>query len=121
MLNVQPGGPGAFEAIVEPWLELDGVKTAALASTDGLLIAAAGVYDREIEALAANCATVLAAARGLADNSQAPPRMITIDTAGQGIILAPLGRELFLIIAGQRAVLLLAGNSGLSGLMPRQG
>lgn len=120
MPRARPDGPGSFEAIIEPWLDLPGVTAAVLASTDGLLIAAAGRHGRETEALAADCASVLAAAGGLfSEAGQARPRLIAIETAGRGVILAPLGRELFLIITGQAAILRLAGDRDLYRLALR--
>lgn len=115
------GGQGSFEAIIEPWLELGGVTGAALASTDGLLIAAAGNHGGEAEALAADCAAVLAAAGGVfSETGQERPRLVAIEKAGRGIIIAPLGRELFLIIAGEAALLRLTGGQRLYGLALRQ-
>lgn len=112
MQNSRPAGaPEAFEAIVEPYLALEGVTGALLASADGLIIAVTGTTARDAEALAANCATVLAAAGNIANEAGArQPRLVTVELDGRGLILAPLGRELFLIITGNSGILSLAGS-----------
>lgn len=101
---------GDMEAIVTPYLDIEGVTAAALVSNDGLLVAAAG--DRvDLEAAAAIAATTLASADGLAGElAGVRPRLVSLDLDGLGLVLAPLTGELFLLLLGTSAILGLSGH-----------
>jgi predicted regulator of Ras-like GTPase activity (Roadblock/LC7/MglB family) len=98
--------------IIDPYLELEGVESAALASREGFLVAASGNGDRNFESLAAHAASMLAIAKELAaETGQQAPKVISLNLGSRGIILAPLNKELFLILTGDRAILDLTGES----------
>lgn len=108
------GEPRAIEKIIDSYLDIDGVTVAALVSADGLIVASAGSDEYDLEAFAAIAATVLSSARGLANEDGAGvPRLITLDLNRRGLILAPLAGDLFLLIAGDRRILSLAGSGAI--------
>lgn len=103
------------DADLESYLGIEGVTAAALASADGLVVAAAGNRKLDLEALAVHGASVLSSARGLArDAGINTPRFIALDLIERAVILAPLNNELFLILTGSRRILSLPADSSLS-------
>ncbi len=93
--------------IVSPYLDIGPVLAAALVSTDGLLVAAAG-GGVDLEALAAHSASALAATSALAAELGGPPRLLSLETGNRGLILAPLTKDVFLALAGKRSIMSLA-------------
>ena len=91
-----------MEAIVEPYLEIEGVVAAALVSTDGLRVAAAGGAGLDIEALAAYAASIMSSAVGLAQELETDlPSSLALDFPGRHLILAPVNEDLFLLLASE--------------------
>lgn len=102
------------DADLESYLDIEGVTAAALASADGLVVAAAGDRELDLEALAVHAAAALSSARGLAsDAGIRAPRFIALDLVERAIILAPLTDELFLVITGGRRILSLPAESNV--------
>lgn len=98
-----------LEGIVSPYLDIEGVTAAALVSTDGLLVTIAGGKELDMEGLAAHAASTLSATSGLAaELGGRLPRLITLDFDRQGLILAPLTSEVFLLLVGTITILALA-------------
>ena len=97
----------SLEQIVSPYLEITGVRAAALVSTDGLLVAAVGGWEFDLEAVASHAAAVLSSVTGLATELGGFPRIFSCDLTGQGLILAPLTDEVFLALWGGTNILAL--------------
>jgi predicted regulator of Ras-like GTPase activity (Roadblock/LC7/MglB family) len=95
-----------MKELIEPYLELTGVDAAAIVSQEGFLVASTGNSSaEEFEALAAHAASILSFAGELAlEMGQRGPRLVTIDLGSQGMILAPLNSEMFLILSGGRKI-----------------
>lgn len=103
-------GAGAIEEIVKPYLAIEGVSAVALVSADGLLVVSAGDNSLDLEALAANAATALSSTMGMAAGGPNNiPRFIAVDLSDRGLILAPLSKELLLVLAGDPSILAYAG------------
>ncbi|RJQ45675.1 MAG: hypothetical protein C4534_04025 [Gaiellales bacterium] len=91
-----------LEATIAPYLEIDGVEAALLASNDGLLVAAMGGGGLNLEAIAAYAATTISAADELsAQLDSGQRRTVTLGVAGRGLIIAPVTDDILLIIVGQ--------------------
>ena len=102
------------DADLESYLGIEGVTAAALASADGLVVAAAGDHEFDLEALAVHGAAALSSARGLArDGGIKSPRFIALDLVEKAVILASLNDELFLVLTGGRRILSLPAESSL--------
>ena len=99
---------GSLTKIISPYLVIEGVTTAALVSTDGLLVTVAGGEEIDMQALAAHSASALAVINVLAEELGGPPRILSLEVSRQGLILAPLTKEVFLALAGDPAILSLA-------------
>ncbi len=94
-----------MESLVAPYLDLEGVEAAALVSTDGFTVAAAG-SGIDFDALGAHAAALLATARELAaEMEQQPPKALSIDLGRRGLVVAPIDNEVFLVLAGSALVL----------------
>lgn len=91
-----------LETIVEPYLEIPGVTTAALVSTDGLLVAFAGEESLDLEAIAAYAATTISAADELSSQLESGKRrVVTLDLPDHGLIIAPVTDDVLLVLVGQ--------------------
>lgn len=102
------------DADLESYLGIEGISAAALASADGLVVAAAGDRELDLEALAVHGAAAMSSAKGLArDAGVKAPRFITLDLVERAVILAPLSDELFLILTGGHRILSLAAGGSL--------
>ena len=100
-MNRQANNSHSLDRVLTPYLELDGIDAAMLVSTDGLLIAAAGTHEFDIEALAAYSATALSAAIGLAEELETRlTGSVTLDLHSAHLTLAQLSADLFLILVG---------------------
>jgi len=85
--------------IVVPYLQIDGVITAALVSAEGLPVAAAGSTEVSVEVLAAYAGAAMSAAVELAGELEMQtPRILTLDFSGRALILAPVTNEIFLLL-----------------------
>lgn len=99
--------PRPMDAIVAPYLEIDGVVAAALVSTEGLGVASAGGEDLDLEALAAYAASFMASAVDLAGElGTGLPSSLALDFPGRHLILAPVNEDLFLLLACERGGIL---------------
>lgn len=96
-----------MKELIEPYLELNGVDAAAMVSQEGLLVASTGNSSpKDFEALAAHAASILSLAGELAlEMGQRAPNTVSVDLGDRGMILAPLNREMFLILTGNRKIL----------------
>ncbi len=95
----------SLEQVLSPYLEISGVNTASLVSSDGLLVASAGGAGLNLEALAARAALLAAATAELSSELGGRPRILALDNDGVGIILAPLTSDLLLVIVGTTKIL----------------
>lgn len=94
-----------LEAIISPYLEIDGVDLAALVSSDGLLVAAVGNVDLNREAIAAYVATTISAADELSTQlDSGRRRLVTLDLPDRGLIIAPVSTDLMLVLVGQNHI-----------------
>ena len=97
----------SMDAIVAPYLEIEGVIAAALVSSDGLRVASAGGDELDLEALAAYAASVMSSAVGLADELETDlPSSLALDFPERHLILAPVSEDLFLLLASDRGGIL---------------
>jgi predicted regulator of Ras-like GTPase activity (Roadblock/LC7/MglB family) len=93
----------ALQGILTPYLEFDGIDTAMLVSTDGLLIASAGNQEYNREALAAYSAAAFSAAVGLAEELDTDlSGGVILELRGIRLTLASLTADLFLLLLGSR-------------------
>lgn len=97
--------------ILVPYLEIDGVITAALVSADGLLVSAAGDHELNLEALAAYAAAAMSSATRLADELDVdPPKSIVLDLTGRDLVLAPVSTDIFLLLVRNHEILPAGGS-----------
>ena len=101
------GSPRAtsLERLLVPYLEIEGVDAALLVSTDGLLVSRAGGAGRDLDALAARTAALVASAGDLSEELGNRIRLLALDNDGEAVILAPLTAELQLMIMGDGSIL----------------
>lgn len=98
-MNREAGKNQALQGILAPYLEFDGIDTAMLVSTDGLLIASAGNQGYNTEALAAYSAAAFSAAIGLAEELDTDlTGSVILELRGIHLTLAPLTADLFLLL-----------------------
>jgi predicted regulator of Ras-like GTPase activity (Roadblock/LC7/MglB family) len=95
----------SLEQVLTPYLEISGVNTAALVSSDGLPVASAGGAGVNLEALAVRAAILAAATAELSSELGGRPRILALDNDGMGVILAPLTSDLLLVIVGAKKIL----------------
>ncbi|HDZ59536.1 MAG TPA: roadblock/LC7 domain-containing protein [Actinobacteria bacterium] len=99
----------SFTGILEPYLDMEGVRAVALVSREGLLVASTGSEEYDFQSLGAYAAATLSQASDLAGELGSPPPLsVSLNLSRQGLVLAPLNRELFLVLAGARGILALA-------------
>lgn len=101
MAAADGGSRDRFQDVVASYLEIEVVDAAALVTTEGLLIAEAGDADCDLESLGALAAPVLSIACELANElGESEPRLLSLSLPENGIILAPLGSDIFLMLMG---------------------
>lgn len=95
---------GNLEAIIKPYLEIDGVDSAALVSRDGLLVGSVGASDLDLEAVAAYAATTVSAADELwSELTSSRRRFISLDLADSGLVIAAVTDDILLILVGRKS------------------
>lgn len=105
---------GTLEDTIYPYLDIEGVAAAALVATDGLLVSSVGdTAGFDLEAVAAYAATTISAADELSSQlSTGNKRVITLDIPERGLIIAPVTRDLLLVLIGrQQSILSLVNRS----------
>lgn len=104
-----------FKRIVSSYLELDAVLASALITWDGLVIASAGDSVCDFESLGALAAPLLNKAGELAAEFGEPgPRIMSLGLPDQGVIMAPLNNDMFLILVGDKAILTYGASGPIS-------
>ncbi len=106
------GNQASLKEIISPYLEIAGVFSVALATTEGLLVSVAGENGVRMEAVAALAAGSLTNIAALAAELGDHLRIMGFDFHRQGLIIAPLTREVFLILLGSEDILELIKPSG---------
>lgn len=92
-----------LEEILSPYLEIDGIESAALVSRDGLLVAAVGECNLDLEAVAAYTATTVSAADELwSELTSNGRRFISLDLAESGLVIAAINDDILLILVGRK-------------------
>lgn len=92
-----------LEAIIDPYLDIDGIESAALVSRDGLLITSVGDSVLDLEAVAAYAATTLSAADELwAQLESGNRRYIAIDLADSALVVAVITDDILLLLNGRK-------------------
>lgn len=95
----------ALDGMIRPYLEVDGVHSAALISVDGLLVARVGHAETDFELVAARAASLVAEAHDLAAVSgPAPLKLLSLHTAGGGLVIAPLTDDLLILLIGDKGI-----------------
>ena len=89
--------------ILAPYLEIEGIVSAALVSHEGLLVTSRGADDLNLEALAAYIASVMASAHRLASELTAGrPKSSHLELiAARPGSMTPLGPDVFLLLVGR--------------------
>jgi predicted regulator of Ras-like GTPase activity (Roadblock/LC7/MglB family) len=104
----------SFASILQPYLELKGVKAAALISSEGLPVAETGTGGYDFKALGAYAAAILANASDLAGELGGDGiRAASINLYSLGLVLLPLNSELLLVLAGDSDILGLAAGDAI--------
>ncbi|MBE0428568.1 MAG: roadblock/LC7 domain-containing protein [Thermoleophilia bacterium] len=92
-----------LEAIIRPYTEIEGIDAAGLSSLDGLLVAWSGDNGPDPEVIAAHAASMLASFKTMAEElGTTLPRLLNLELTGHDLILAPLNRDLVLILVGRK-------------------
>lgn len=92
-----------LEETLYPYLEIEGILTAALVSTEGLLIATAGDATLDLDAIAAYAATTEYAAGELSSQLDSGSRKtVSLDLPDVGLIIAPITGDLLLVLIGDK-------------------
>lgn len=107
------GAAPTLDGVLAPYMDIEGVSSVALVSADGLLVASAG-DNSNLEVIAAHTASAMSSAASLAGELGAGlPRVMTLELPGQALLFAHLTSDLFLVLSGNRNLLLLAGKQGI--------
>jgi predicted regulator of Ras-like GTPase activity (Roadblock/LC7/MglB family) len=92
-----------LEAIIEPYLDIAGIDSAALVSRDGLLVAATGDCRLDLEAVAAYTATTISAADELWSQLESGRRrFVSLDLVDNGLVIAAVTDDILLVLIGQK-------------------
>jgi predicted regulator of Ras-like GTPase activity (Roadblock/LC7/MglB family) len=98
--------------IVAPYLEVEGIRAAALVSAQGLLVASVGAIDLNLEALAAYVATIMSSATSLANELNAGSlKSVSLKLPECVLFLALVSDDLFLVLVGDDAGVLAQGKA----------
>ena len=98
--------------IVAPYLEVEGIRAAALVSAQGLLVASVGAIDLNLEALAAYVATIMSSATSLANELNAGSlKSVSLKLPECVLFLALVSDDLSLVLVGDDAGVLAQGRA----------